>query len=256
MRVATFNINGINRRLPILLECLARVRPDVIGLQEIKCHDRDFPDEALRAAGYASLRHGQGRHHGVALLVRDGQAIETRRGLPGDDADLEARYLEAAVAGILIGCIYVPNGNPQPGPRFAYKLHWLERLHAHARDLQAAGIPAILLGDYNVVPTDDDIYATRSWHSNALLQPEPRAAYAHLLDSGWTDVIRSFGENRHAYTFWDYERHAWERDAGMRIDHILTSAALTARVRRAGIERDLRGLAGASDHAPVWADLT
>ena len=256
MKIATFNINGVVKRLPNLLAWLEAARPDVVCLQEIKCRDREFPHRALRAAGYDALAHGQGPHHGVALLARGTMPIETRRALPGDDGDREARYLEAAVNGVLVGCLYLPNGNPQPGPKFAYKLAWFERLIAHAAELVALDAPVILAGDYNVVPTDADIYALRSWRDNALVQPAPRAAYARLLDQGWTDCLRSLHPGEPSYTFWHYLRDAWSRDAGMRLDHVLVNAKLRDRVVRAEVDRAVRAADGASDHAPVWIELT
>ena len=255
MKVATFNINGINRRLDNLRSWLEAARPDVACLQEIKCRDSEFPHRSLGELGYRALSRGQGPHHGVAMLFRDGNAIETRRELPGDASDREARYLEAAFRGILIGCLYLPNGNPQPGPKFDYKLAWFERLVAHAADLQAAKVPALLVGDFNVVPTDDDIYAMRSWRTNALVQPEPREAYARLLSQGWTDAIRTVHPDAPKYTFWDYMRNAWSRNAGMRIDHLLASTALAPRLRDADVDTPVRAAENASDHAPAWMDL-
>ena len=229
MIVASFNINGVNTRLVNLLAWLAARRPDVVCLQEIKCRNRDFPHAALSDAGYAAIWHGQGPHHGVAILARGVQPIETRRALPGDPNDREARYLEAAIGGVLIACLYLPNGNPQPGPKFAYKLAWLERLVAHAAALRRETIPALLVGDFNVVPADADIYALRSYRNNALVQPEPRRAYAELLDQGWTDALRRLHPDEPMYTFWDYMRNAWPRDAGLRLDHLLVSAPLLPR---------------------------
>ena len=255
MKIATFNINGINRRLENLLSWLDEAEPDVVCLQEIKCYDSAFPHRALERAGYAAISRGQGPHHGVAMLFRDGNAIETRRELPGDAADREARYLEAAFAGILIGCIYLPNGNPQPGPKFAYKLAWFERLITYASELGAAGVPAVLAGDFNVVPTDADIYALRSWKTNALVQPEPREAYARLLRQGWTDSLRAVHPEAPMYTFWDYMRGAWARNAGMRLDHLLLSAPLASVLIDANVDTHARAVENASDHAPVWVVL-
>jgi len=255
LKVATFNINGINRRLELLLAWLRTAKPDVVCLQEIKCYDSVFPARALADAGYTSICRGQGPHHGVALLFRDGSGIETRRDLPGDASDREARYVEAAFRGILIGCIYLPNGNPQPGPKFEYKMRWFERLSAYAAEIKAAGIPALLVGDYNVVPTDADIYAKRSWRTNALVQPEPREAYARLLGQGWTDAIRTMHPDAPMYTFWDYMRGAWGRDAGMRLDHFLLSPDLAARLTDANVDASVRGAENASDHAPAWIEL-
>ena len=255
MKIATFNINGITTRLDNLLAWLDAARPDVVCLQEIKCRNADFPHKPLRAAGYHALSHGQGLHHGVAILARDVEPIETRRTLPGNESDREARYLEAAVNGVLVGCLYLPNGNPQPGPKFIYKLAWFERFLVHAAELEGTRLPVLLAGDFNVVPTDADIYAVRSWRENALLQPEPRAAFARLLNQGWIDTVRTLHPSEPMYTFWDYKRDAWKRDAGMRIDHLLASPTLAPRVATAGVDRAVRGCDNASDHAPVWVAL-
>ncbi len=209
----------------------------------------------MRDAGYGSVWRGQGPHHGVAIVARAVDPIETRRELPGDPGDVEARYIEAAVNGVLIGCLYAPNGNPQPGPKFDYKLAWLERLIAYAADLRDSGAPVALVGDYNVVPTDGDIYAMRSWKTNALVQPEPRAAFSRLVTAGWCDIIRQRHPVEPMYTFWDYKRDAWPRDAGMRLDHLLLSANLVARTTAAGVDRAERGRENASDHAPAWVSL-
>ena len=256
MKIATYNINGINGRLQNLLAWLETARPDVACLQEIKCRNADFPHKALEAAGYGAIWRGQGPHHGVALLAREVDPIETKRSLPGDASDVEARYIEAAVNGVLVGCLYLPNGNPQPGPRFNYKLAWFERLIAYAAELERSGVPVVLAGDYNVVPTDSDIYAMRSWRQNALVQAEPRAQFARLLASGWTDAIRKLLPAERNYTFWDYIRDAWRRDAGVRIDHLLVSRSLGKRLVNAGVDRDVRGGQNASDHAPAWIELT
>lgn len=256
MKIATFNINSINGRLQNLVEWLADSRPDVACLQEIKCTNRAFPRLALEAAGYGAVWSGQGPHHGVAILARDVDPIETRRSLPGNAHDREARYIEAAVNGTLIGCLYLPNGNPQPGPKFDYKLDWFERLIAYAEELQATGAPIVLAGDYNVVPTDGDIYATRSWRKNALLQPEPRAMFARLVSRGWTDALRELHPDKSMYTFWDYLRDAWSRDAGMRIDHLLMSTSAAKRLIAAGVDRSVRAFPNASDHAPAWIEMS
>jgi len=234
---------------------LEEAQPDVVCLQEIKCSNAGFPAPPLRAAGYGAIWRGQGPHHGVALLARNVDPIETRRSLPGDAADSEARYIEAAVNGVLVGCLYLPNGNPQPGPKFAYKMAWFERLIAHAAALQQSDAPTILAGDYNVVPTDADIYALRSWRDNALVQPGPRAAFARLLEMGWTDALHELQPERRNYTYWDYLRNGWSRDAGMRLDHLLVSRNLRQRLADASVDRDVRGLPGASDHAPAWIEL-
>jgi exodeoxyribonuclease III len=255
MRIATFNVNGINKRLQNLEQWLTERRPDVVALQEIKCFDADFPFGALEAAGYGAIVRGQGPHHGVALLARDSVPIETRRELPGDTRDHEARYIEAAVAGILFCALYLPNGNPQPGPKFNYKLAWFERLIGHTTKLRIQNVPAIVLGDFNVVPTDFDIYSTRSWTKNALLQPAPRAAYARLVAGGWTDAIRTLYPNEPMYTFWHYFRDAWPRDAGWRLDHLLLSEHLAPRLMDGGVDREVRARPNASDHAPAWIEL-
>ena len=256
MKIATFNINGVNARLANLLAWLAAAEPDAVCLQEIKCTDASFPRRELEVAGYGAIWKGQGRDHGVAILARGATPVETRRELPGDPTDKEARYIEAAVNGVLLGCLYLPNGNPQPGPKFAYKLAWFERLIAHAQVLHAAGVPAVLAGDYNVVPTDQDIYAMRSWRQNALVQPAPRAAYAELIGQGWTDALADLHPEEVRYTFWAYLRDSWARDAGLRIDHVLVSDALVQRLRDAGVDQDVRSQPNASDHAPVWIELS
>lgn len=254
MKVATFNINNVRRRLPNLLAWLERSAPDVACLQEIKVTDDAFPHAALREAGYGAVWKGQKSWHGVAILAKGAEPVLTRRALPGDPADAEARYVEAAVNGVLVGCIYLPNGNPRPGPKFDYKLAWFERLIAHAADLMASGVPVVLAGDYNVVPTDADIYSTRSWASNALLQPEPRAAYRRLLEQGWTDALAQAQPGGGPWTFWHYLRNAWARDAGWRLDHLLVSPAIE--IRGAGVDRWVRGEVDASDHAPAWVEIS
>lgn len=256
MRIATFNINSIRNRLPRLLEWLAETRPDVVCLQELRIYDEEFPVDAIRDAGYSALWRGQRpRFNGVAILARGSDPIEVRRDLPGDAADPQARYLEAAVGGVLVACLYAPNGNPHPGPKFEYKLRWLARLAAHAASLRTSGAPVVLAGDFNVVPTADDIYATRSYDRDALVQPESRAALLGLTDHGWQDAIRALHPSERIYTFWDYMRKRWERDAGLRIDHLLLNDELAARLDRAGVDRAVRGRAGASDHAPVWIEI-
>ena len=251
--VATFNINGVVRRLPALLAWLERAQPDIVCLQEIKVEDAAFPAAALARAGYGAVWRGQRTWHGVAILARGGDPVLTRRDLPGDAGDTEPRYIEAAVQGVLVGCLYLPNGNPRPGPKFDYKMAWFGRLLIHAESLLAAGVPVVLAGDYNVVPTDADIYATRSYRENALLQPEPRAAYRALLDGGWVDAVAAYRGDAPGYTFWSYERDRWGRDAGLRLDHLLVSPVLAPRLRAAGVDRWVRGLAETSDHAPAWA---
>ena len=256
MRIATFNINGVNTRLTNLLDWLKDARPDVVCLQELKAADNQFPAAALHEAGYDAVWKGEHRWNGVAILSRLGAPVVTRRALPGAPADRQSRYLEAAVNGVLIACLYLPNGNSRPGPKFDYKLAWFERLIRHAADLLETGAPVVLAGDYNVVPTDADIYNSRSWRRDALLQPESRSAYARLLDQGWTDALRErFPDDPPPWTFWQYFRQAWERDAGLRIDHLLLSPAVSERLIDAGVDREVRGRERASDHAPAWIEL-
>ena len=256
MKIATFNINNVNRRLPNLLDWLEAAKPDVVCLQELKCTDAEFPAEAIRRAGYHSVWHGQKAWNGVAILSRRAEPILTRTALPGDPKDAQARYIEAAVSGILVGCLYLPNGNPQPGPKFDYKLAWFKRLSAHARKLLREDVPVVLAGDYNVAPTEIDIYPTTSYEDNALVQPESRAAYARLLKQGWMDTLRELHGEERIYTFWHYLRNRWPRNAGLRLDHILLSPALAPRLRDAGVDRYVRGQEGASDHASAWIALT
>src|SRR5271163_800697 len=254
MKIASFNVNNINRRLTNLLNWFRDAEPDIVCLQEIKAADTEFPAEAIRQAGYHAVYRGERSWNGVAILARWAPVV-TRMDLPGDPADRQCRYLEAAVNGVLVASIYAPNGNPQPGPKFDYKLAWLKRLNAHAAELYATRAPVVLAGDYNVVPTDLDIYSTKSWDCNALLQPESRAAYRRLLAQGWTDAIRALHPTEPLYTFWDYMRNRWERDGGLRLDNILLSSTLTERLQSAGVDRQTRGMQDASDHAPVWVRL-
>jgi exodeoxyribonuclease-3 len=256
MKIATFNINGINSRLACLLQWLERETPDVVCLQELKAPDNRFPAKALEEMGYGSIWHGQTSWNGVAILAKDAVPIESRRGLPGDQRDVQSRYLEAAVNGVLIACLYLPNGNPQPGPKFEYKLAWFERLIRHARALYESGHPVVLAGDFNVVPTDFDIYDPKSWRKNALLQPESREAFERLLGQGWTDAIRTHFGDEQVFTFWDYFRNHWSRNAGLRLDHLLLSRSLAPRLTDAGVDRWVRGEPHASDHAPAWIELT
>ncbi|MER8708036.1 exodeoxyribonuclease III [Mesorhizobium sp. M1088] len=255
MKIATFNVNNINSRLPNLLAWLAAAKPDIACLQELKARQRQFPRTALAAAGYGAVWVGQPTWNGVAILSRGAEPVLTREALPGDDSDQQARYIEAAVNGIVVACLYAPNGNPQPGPKFQYKLNWHERLEAHAAQLLDTGLPVVLAGDYNIVPEPRDIYPTRSYDDNALVQPESRASFQRLLDQGWLDALRKKHPNETLYTFWDYRRNRWPRDAGLRLDHILLSKKLSRRLVAAGIDRDVRGETGASDHAPVWVEL-
>ncbi|WP_421760198.1 exodeoxyribonuclease III [Devosia sp.] len=255
MKLATFNVNGITRRLPNLLAWLAATKPDIVCLQELKATDRQFPRAALADAGYGAVWKGQTSWNGVAILARGLDPILTNDELPGDPADREARYIEAAVNGILVASLYAPNGNPQPGPKFTYKLAWTERLIAHAESLVETELPVILAGDYNIVPEPRDIYPSRSYDDNALIQPASRARYATLLGQGWTDALRHKHPDETLYTFWDYRRNRWLRNAGLRLDHVLLSPSIAKRLKSAGIDRDVRGEPEASDHAPVWVDL-
>ena len=255
MKVATFNVNGIKTRLPNLLEWLEREQPDVACLQELKALDEAFPRDALLEAGYHAIWRGQRSWNGVAILARGVEPIEIRRTLPGDDADDQSRYLEAAVDGVIVGCLYLPNGNPQPGPKFEYKLAWFERLIAHAQTLVDAPHPVVLCGDYNVVPTDFDIYNPRSWRKDALLQPESRACWERLLAQGWTDALRHLHPEEPVYTFWDYFRQHWQRNSGLRIDHLLLNRRLASGLRAAGVDTWVRGEEKASDHAPAWVQV-
>jgi exodeoxyribonuclease-3 len=255
MKVATFNINNVKKRLANLLEWLRTFRPDVVCLQELKAADSEFPKTAIEKEGYGAVWRGQKSWNGVAILARDCEPIVTRTELPGDPADSQARYIEAAVNGVLITSLYAPNGNPQPGPKFLYKLAWMERLATHAADLYGAGLPVVLAGDYNVVPTDRDIYPTNSYAKDALLQPQSRALFRRILDQGWVDAIRILHPEAPMYTFWDYMRDRWSRDAGLRIDHLLLSAEVAKRLVNAGIDREVRAKEGASDHAPAWLVL-
>ena len=255
MKIATFNVNGIKTRLPNLLEWLEREQPDVACLQELKALDGVFPHAALREAGYHALWKGQRSWNGVAILARGIEPVEVRRELPGDPTDDQSRYLEAAVDGLVVACLYLPNGNPQPGPKFDYKLAWFERFIQHAGDLYNSGHPVVMAGDYNVVPTDFDIYNPRSWRKDALLQPESRECYRRLLDQGWMDSIRHLHPDEAVFTFWDYFRKHWDRNAGLRIDHLLLNAELAPCLVEAGIDRWVRGQEHASDHAPAWVRL-
>lgn len=255
MRIATYNINGVNRRLNNLLSWLALAKPDAVCLQELKAETGAFPVEALAAAGYGAVWQGQKSWNGVAILAREGAPVLTRKGLPGNPSDLQARYIEAAVNGVLIGCLYAPNGNPRPGPKFDYKLAWLDRLIDHAANLLAAGLPVVLAGDFNIIPTEADIYSSHREQDNALLQPESRAAFQRLLDQGWIDTVRTCHPEAPMWTFWGYLRHRWPSDKGMRLDHLLASPVLATRLKDAGVSREMRGVEGASDHAPAWMEL-
>jgi exodeoxyribonuclease-3 len=282
VRTATFNINNVVKRLPNLIAWLERTQPDVVCLQELKATDAAFPAAAIEQAGYGAVWAGQRTWNGVAILARAASPVATRYALPGDPADDQARYIEAAVRGVLFASIYAPNGNPNPGPKFAYKLAWLARLAAHAAELKAAGVPVILAGDYNVVPTEADIYQPNSWKGDALVDPKARAAFAALVAQGWTDALSSpvakttgevdrraparrdaggaggaagHGANGAPWTFWSYLRRRWDNDKGLRLDHLLLSPDLAERLTDAGVDRWVRGEAGASDHAPAWAEI-
>lgn len=255
MKIATFNINNVNRRIGNLLAWLAAAEPDVVCLQELKAAGDAFPEAPIRDAGYRAVWRGEKTWNGVAILARNADPVLTQTELPGDPADRQSRYIEAAINGVLVGCLYLPNGNPQPGPKFDYKLAWFERLIEHAGTLMAADVPVVLAGDYNVVPTDFDIYPTRSYDDNALLHPASRAAFQRLLSQGWTDAMRTLHPGEPMYSFWDYKRRRFERDAGLRLDHLLLSRALAGRLEQAGVDRDVRGEDGASDHAPAWIAL-
>lgn len=255
MRIATYNVNGINGRLEVLLRWLREDAPDVACLQELKAEDSRFPRRELERAGYGAVWHGQKSWNGVAILARDASPVVTRRGLPGDPDDTHSRYIEAAVEGVLIGCLYLPNGNPAPGPKFDYKLAWFRRLHGYAEELLAMDIPAVLAGDFNVMPTDMDVYAPERWRGDALFRPEVRQAYADLVAQGWTDAVRHLHPTERIYTFWKYWRNAFERDAGLRIDHFLLSPAVAPCLRSARVRKSPRSWAHASDHAPVMIEL-
>ncbi|HET9389364.1 MAG TPA: exodeoxyribonuclease III [Steroidobacteraceae bacterium] len=255
MKIATYNVNGIASRLPALLEWLGRESPDVACLQELKAPDEAFPLLAIQQAGYGAVWHGQRSWNGVAILAKGSQPREIRRGLPGDPDDTHSRYLEAAVGGVVVGCLYLPNGNPQPGPKFDYKLAWFERLIQHAQTLYASTEPVVLAGDYNVVPTDFDIYNAKGWRKDALLQPQTRQAWQRLLAQGWVDALRARHPEEPIYTFWDYFRDHWARNAGLRIDHLLLNARLAPRLKDANVHSWVRGQPKASDHAPTWIEL-
>jgi exodeoxyribonuclease-3 len=255
MKIATFNVNGVNGRLPVLMRWLAETDPDVACLQELKAPDEKFPEPAIREAGYRAVWHGQKSWNGVAILARKRAPMETRRGLPGDPDDAHSRYIEAAVDGILIGCLYLPNGNPAPGAKFDYKLRWFDRLASHAAELLATDTPVVLAGDFNVMPTELDVYKPENWVDDALFRPEVRQAFHGLLAQGWTDAVRALHPGERIYTFWDYFRNAWARNAGLRIDHLLLSPPIADRLVAADVDRQVRGWEKASDHAPTWIEL-
>lgn len=255
MKIATYNVNGVNGRLPVLLRWLEQARPDVACLQELKAPDDRFPIAAIEQAGYGAIWHGQKSWNGVAILARGTKPEETRRGLPGDPDDTHSRYIEATVDGLLIGCLYLPNGNPAPGPKFDYKLAWFDRLIRYARRLLTKKVPVVLCGDYNVIPTELDARKPESWVRDALFFPESRAAYARLVKQGWTDALRAQFPDEKVFTFWDYFRNAFARDSGIRIDHLLLSPQVAGRLTAAGVDRAVRGWEKTSDHAPTWIEL-
>jgi exodeoxyribonuclease-3 len=255
LKIATFNVNGVNARIPALIRWLAESRPDVACLQELKAPQENFPEAAIREAGYGVIWHGQKSWNGVAILARGADPVESRRSLPGETDDIHSRYIEASIDDVQVGCLYLPNGNPAPGPKFDYKLRWIERLMEHAEALLASALPVVLAGDYNIIPTELDVYKPERWLDDALFRPEVRNAFARLVASGWTDAVRELHPGERIYTFWDYFRNAWARDAGLRIDHLLLSPSIAARLVSAGVDREVRGWERASDHAPTWVEI-
>ena len=255
MRVVTYNINGIGARLANLTRWLSESAPDIVCLQELKAPQERFPELAIRAAGYNAVWHGQKSWNGVAILAREAEPVEIRRVLPGDPEDSHSRYIEARVRGLIVGCLYLPNGNPAPGPKYDYKLRWLARLLKHATELVTSSEPVVLAGDFNVIPTPKDVYKPERWVDDALFRVEVREAFAQLTTQGWTDALRTLHPDATIYTFWDYFRNAYVRDAGLRIDHLLLNPVLTQRLTGAGVEREVRGWERASDHAPTWVEL-
>ena len=255
MKIATYNVNGINARLPVLLRWLKEKAPDVVCLQELKTPQEKFPEEAINDAGYGAVWHGQKSWNGVAILARNGKPEEIGRGLAGDDTDEQSRYLEAMVNGVFVGCLYLPNGNPAPGPKLDYKLGWMERFKAHAGKLIKKDLPVVLTGDYNVIPTEKDVYKPERWVEDALFRPEVRTAFHELVAQGWTDALRKLHPDETIYTFWDYFRNAYGRNAGLRIDHFLLNPEMDQRLLSAGVDHDVRGWEKSSDHAPVWIEI-
>jgi exodeoxyribonuclease III len=256
MRIATYNVNGVNGRLPVLLRWLKETAPAVVCLQELKAPEEKFPEASILDAGYEAIWHGQKSWNGVAILSNIGKPKELRRVLPGDPEDLHSRYIEAEVGGITIGCLYLPNGNPYPGPKFDYKLGWLERLIIHAAKLVSNSKPVVLTGDYNVIPTESDVYKPERWVNDALFRQEVRGAFNQLIAQGWTDALRKLNPDEIIYTFWDYFRNAFGRNAGLRIDHFLLNAKADKRLRSGGVDKFVRGWEKSSDHAPVWIELS
>jgi exodeoxyribonuclease-3 len=255
MKIATYNVNGVNGRLPVLLRWLDQTAPDVVCLQELKAPQEKFPEQAILDAGYHAIWHGQKSWNGVAILSRSGDIKETRRGLSGDPEDLHSRYIEAFVDGIVVGCLYLPNGNPAPGPKLEYKLKWMERFKAHSVELLKLDLPVVLAGDYNVIPTELDVYKPERWIEDALFRPEVRSAFNDIVSLGWTDALRKIYPDEVIYTFFDYFRNAYGRNAGLRIDHFLLNPELDKRLITAGVNHDVRGWEKSSDHCPVWIEL-
>lgn len=255
MKIATYNVNGVNGRLPVLLRWLNETTPDVVCLQELKAPQEKFPEDAIRDLGYYAIWHGQKSWNGVAILSRKGKPEEIRRALPGDPEDSHSRYIEAMINGVTIGCLYLPNGNPAPGPKFDYKLGWFKRLTDHASSLVISGKPVVLTGDYNVMPTELDVYKPERWGNDALFRPEVRQAFHALLSQGWVDAIRTLYPDQVIYTFWDYFRNAYSRNAGLRIDHFLLNPKLAQKLTSGGVDHNVRGWEKTSDHAPVWIEL-
>jgi exodeoxyribonuclease-3 len=256
MKIATYNINGINNRLENLLRWLDLSKPDVVCLQELKAEDHKFPKDVLLNAGYHAIWHGQKSWNGVAILSRYGEIQETRRGLDDDPDDTHSRYIEAFLNGVVIGCLYLPNGNPFPGPKFDYKLKWIKRLTAHGKKLQSFGLPVALVGDYNIMPTELDTYKPEKYIENALFRPEARKLWRTLLKTGWTDAVRKLHPDERIYTFWDYLRNAYGRNAGLRLDHFLLNDKLSSRLLTTGVDKEVRGWEHSSDHAPVWIEIS
>jgi len=255
LRIATYNVNSVNARLPVLLRWLGERQPDIVCLQELKAPQEKFPEQAIRDAGYGVIWHGQKSYNGVAIMARGREPIETQRDLPGDPNDLHSRYIEASVGDFLVGCLYLPNGNPAPGPKFDYKLRWFERFAIRAAELVSRESPVVLAGDYNVIPTEIDAYKAERWVDDALFRPETRAAYQRLLEQGWSDALRTVRPGERIYTYWDFFRNAYGRDAGLRIDHLLLNRSLAPRLRAAGVDREVRGWEKTSDHAPTWVEI-
>lgn len=255
MIIATYNVNGVNGRLPVLLRWLEERKPDIVCLQELKAPQEKFPFAAIEAAGYNALWHGQKSWNGVAILTRGLEIKEMRKVLPGDEDDVNSRYVEAIIEDMVIGCLYLPNGNPAPGPKLDYKMSWFKRLHKHAQWLLDQEVPVVLAGDFNVMPTNLDVYKPEKWVNDALFLPEVREAYHTLIAQGWTDAIRHLHPDEVIYTFWDYFRNAYGRNAGLRIDHFLLSDEMKTKLKKAGVDKDVRGWEKSSDHAPVWIEI-